>query len=419
MFLLHPSMQHGFQTVPSKHSLRHHIQTSSFITSPSSDKAQATLRQHSGLQQRQGRPAKTKRIVFWNNFFSGNYGFLFPHRKDTLIKECKGTCEFSRNSSSPPDTYDALIFHMGNSQKPPSRRTPNQIYIAFTMEPPCLQENLYMKGNYYNWSLAPPLDSTIQVKYYTIGNKSSIMGIKKITARLQKNKLLKKQSNSSIPTVLWIVSRCNSCGNRELYVNRLKKYINIDVYGRCGQKKCIGSWNSDSCMNSLAKTGQYKFYLSFENAICQDYITEKAFRPLKAGLLPIVLGGLSSDDYSRPGVLPPNSYLDVRNFTSPKNLADYLKMLDKDDEMYMSYHSWRSKYRVAEGMFSPDGPILCEICNALHDVEQTMYKVLEWRKFYSVKHRCDLNYVSNLVDKSWKNILGGFPWHIGSPLIPA
>ena len=38
--------------------------------------------------------------------------------------------------------------------------------------------------------------------------------------------------------VAWIVSNCHSSGGREDYVTELKKYIPVDVYGRCGTLKC-------------------------------------------------------------------------------------------------------------------------------------------------------------------------------------
>lgn len=38
---------------------------------------------------------------------------------------------------------------------------------------------------------------------------------------------------------------------------------------------------------------QYKFSLSFENAECEDYITEKLWRPLIAGSVPVYIGSPS------------------------------------------------------------------------------------------------------------------------------
>lgn len=38
---------------------------------------------------------------------------------------------------------------------------------------------------------------------------------------------------------------------------------------------------------------QYKFIISYENGICEDYITEKFWRPLIAGSIPIYYGSPS------------------------------------------------------------------------------------------------------------------------------
>lgn len=38
---------------------------------------------------------------------------------------------------------------------------------------------------------------------------------------------------------------------------------------------------------------KYKFTIAIENAICDDYITEKLWRPLIAGSVPIYLGSPS------------------------------------------------------------------------------------------------------------------------------
>ena len=58
----------------------------------------------------------------------------------------------------------------------------------------------------------------------------------------------------------------------------------------------------------------YKFYLSFENSICRDYVTEKFYNPLLYSTVPVVYGGADYDSIGAPF----NSYIDVRNFTSGK-----------------------------------------------------------------------------------------------------
>jgi len=50
------------------------------------------------------------------------------------------------------------------------------------------------------------------------------------------------------------------------------------------------SMNSDEFLHFVAR---YKFTLSFENAVCDDYITEKLWRPLVVGSVPIYMGSPS------------------------------------------------------------------------------------------------------------------------------
>lgn len=40
---------------------------------------------------------------------------------------------------------------------------------------------------------------------------------------------------------------------------------------------------------------RYKFVIAYENAICNDYITEKLWRPLSLGIVPIYFGAPNVD----------------------------------------------------------------------------------------------------------------------------
>jgi len=57
---------------------------------------------------------------------------------------------------------------------------------------------------------------------------------------------------------------------------------------------------------------QLYYYCSFENSICDDYVTEKFFKVLGYNIVPIVLGGAN---YYK--IAPNKSYINVRDFESP------------------------------------------------------------------------------------------------------
>ncbi|CAL8090478.1 unnamed protein product [Orchesella dallaii] len=163
----------------------------------------------------------------------------------------------------------------------------------------------------------------------------------------------------------WIVSSCDSYSKRENLVQALQKYIQVDVYGWCGQE-CP---KEGDCYAHIANT--YKFYLSFENSLCTDYITEKFFNAMKQNLVPVVYGGTHTEDYS--SIAPKDSYIDARNFKTAKDLADYLLFLDKNDEAYLKYFQWKSKFKVVIGQG------WCNICQKVfeqvrHPPQQRNYK---------------------------------------------
>lgn len=157
--------------------------------------------------------------------------------------------------------------------------------------------------------------------------------------------------------VAWFVSSCKTAGRREDYVRELSRFIPVDIYGKCGNLTCGESpGNQVECYEMLRS--QYKFYLSFENARCPDYVTEKLFRALYYDTVPIVMGGA---DYS--AFAPPNSFIHTNDFESPQKLSEYLLSLDRSDDLYARYFDWKSNYRV--DLNPMDG--WCRLCEMAHE----------------------------------------------------
>lgn len=82
---------------------------------------------------------------------------------------------------------------------------------------------------------------------------------------------------------------------------------------------------------------KYKFHLAMENAICHDYMTEKLWRPMHVGAVPVYRGSPSVRDW-----MPDNhSIILIDDFESPKELAEYLLFLDSNPDEYMKYLQYK------------------------------------------------------------------------------
>jgi alpha-1,3-fucosyltransferase 10 len=78
---------------------------------------------------------------------------------------------------------------------------------------------------------------------------------------------------------------------------------------------------------------QYKFVLAMENAVCDDYVTEKLWRSFYVGSVPIVYGSSRIQD-----ILPDTqTAIEVLKFDSPYKLAAYLHELNANDTEYDKY----------------------------------------------------------------------------------
>jgi alpha-1,3-fucosyltransferase len=126
---------------------------------------------------------------------------------------------------------------------------------------------------------------------------------------------------------------------------------------------------------------KYKFYLSFENSICEEYVTEKFFEIANRDIVPIVYGGA---DYKR--IAPPHSFIDALEFT-PEALAQYLTILDANDELYNEFFWWKSHYKVEAGLKQMARHGFCDLCKKLHqDQVPKCYPELETE--WDPKNKC-------------------------------
>ena len=141
-------------------------------------------------------------------------------------------------------------------QKPAS-----QLWIYYSMESPRLTPHTPLFGDMFDLTFTYRIDSDFWAPYGTY-EEIPFVNLSHQDFSAGKDKL-----------VSWMVSNCPP-RLRKSFVRELQNYIAVDVFGRCSGQ--FGK--SRSCSGGVTCTAiikQYKFYLSFENALCEDYITEK------------------------------------------------------------------------------------------------------------------------------------------------
>lgn len=195
-----------------------------------------------------------------------------------------------------------------------------------------------------------------------------------------------------------MVSHCITPSRREDYVTELKKYIPIDIYGSCfDQLQCPIS-KFEECNKMIGE--RYKFYLAFENSICKDYITEKFYARAYVNSVPIVLRRKIVQN-----ILPENSYIAADDFSHPKQLAEYLLHLSKNDSAYLTYFRWRTLGYTLDHQHSGHYENYCRLCEKLLESSDAEIKIYHDLNSWWKKDMCDEDFVTNQLNTSFDNTL--------------
>ncbi|VVC90063.1 unnamed protein product [Leptidea sinapis] len=148
-----------------------------------------------------------------------------------------------------------------------------------------------------------------------------------------------KNGFKNISAVMYLQTDCETATERDEYVKELMKYIQVDSYGTCLKNKdmptrftmdYLNNLNDDSFLRFIAR---YKFVLAIENGVCDDYVTEKFWRAIKTGTVPIYFGSPTIRHW-----LPnEKSAILLEDYPSPKVMSEHIKKLVDNDSLYETY----------------------------------------------------------------------------------
>jgi hypothetical protein len=195
----------------------------------------------------------------------------------------------------------------------------------------------------------------------------------------------------------------------------MMKYIQIDIYGNCGSyfknSKPIPCQNNEfynECFTNLIDS--YKFYLAFENSLCDDYVSEKFWKfytssmIFKTNIVPVVKGAKRSQ-YNRL-VNNEHMLIQAEDYKSAESLANHLVYLNMNQTAYLDYFKWKLNLydqftnssqnslndRIQQPLIQSDVQApFCYLCSMLHNKTfinsrtNPSWKLSEW---FSVKESC-------------------------------
>ena len=297
-------------------------------------------------------------LIFWTTFFGAKprikdgdpRKWPFYYVGDNCPVKCELTTQQHRISEASGIVFHARDFSLDDLPPQQFKDLPwilqsheNPVYTAMLTNPEAMS-----KFNYY---VSYRLDSDFPCPEFFKPRLDPPMPFEK------KTKL-----------VLAVYSNCE--GLRTHYMGELKNYIKIDFYGSCLRTHKFlrrTSDKNDSKLLNLLRS--YKFTLVFPNADCDYYVTEKMFNALSSGSVPVWLGTNKIDEILKWGNLE-HSVIKVKDFKTPKVLADYLHYLAGNEKEYNTYLRWKYEgfnfpseyYNSAIGQWWEGLPVYCRVC---------------------------------------------------------
>ena len=246
------------------------------------------------------------------------------------------------------------------------KRPARQVWIWVNQESPSNLRNAKAYNGLFNWTATYHRKSDIFLPYGHYAARKSIRNY-------AFNNKIRKIIESKKGLIAWAVSDCN--GVREKYVLQLQEFVNVTVFGKCRtrfktQDTCF--LDTQECKKKLS---EFKFYLAFENSFCEDYVTEKYWKnALEHNSVPIVFGKNYDAKVAIPG-----SYINVDMFKTVRELAHFVRFLDKNDQHYAKYFNWRRNFEIV-----PVNDLVCSVCQKLNrlPMQRKIYKDLGefWNK---------------------------------------
>ena len=221
---------------------------------------------------------------------------------------------------------DAVVFHIPSMLSwSVVHKRPGQKWVGWSAECdvnyPQLRNRVFMAR--FDLTMTYRLDSDVPVPYIN----------EWIYGQLRRPPAPKTEN----ATAVIFLSNMRENSGRSSYITELMKYIRVDSYGKWKPNRVLQQdTGKETKLDTIAR---YRFSLAFENSLSQDYVSEKFFDSLIAGSVPVYLGASTIEAFAPAD----QCYINVNEFGSPRELADYLLLLEREPARYAAYLQWKDR----------------------------------------------------------------------------
>ncbi|KAG7338590.1 glycosyltransferase family 10 fucosyltransferase [Nitzschia inconspicua] len=146
--------------------------------------------------------------------------------------------------------------------------------------------------------------------------------------------------DSAKDKAIYIVdNQCTAAATkRAKYFGAMKAKIEVHSYGQCGHNTDIPEgMTTDTPEGRIALMKQYRVVLAFDVTKSKDHVSEMVWEALMSGSVPVIVGADNLLEH-----LPPSSFINAGKFSNWDDLADYVKTVLVDKELWESYQKWRT-----------------------------------------------------------------------------
>ncbi|KAK4320336.1 hypothetical protein Pmani_008842 [Petrolisthes manimaculis] len=344
-------------------------------------------------------------------------GWYTNHMKDIVDGKCPLPCKVTKDLTQVKKA-DAVLIHIRSLTTPTDvlkklgPRDPSQPWVMFEVETELLANSVHRTkystlDNFFNRTMYYRQDADIRLLHGFIVKRGPDASLLPPMWRLPSH--VTQDNFNSRKLAVAFISHCKDSSGRLTYVWELQKHMKVHLYGRCGNLTCGKSLYVDhnyhiedeKCLKMAGNN--YLFFLAFENALCEDYVTEKLYNLLFYPLVPVVMGAA---DYST--LMPPHSYINALQYT-PQQLALKLTHLAKHPQYvclcdpltkttpplqpprqeYAKYLEWRKYYQPST---VGGNRVFCDLCVRLHQPDFYQHNVIEnFREWFVVRSNCNRN----------------------------